>query len=179
MKYYKELDNNGIAIRHQLLWYADRILRCVHGPIKEVIFPVNHIQMLACSPKLRELVAELGLTVQYATCYVTDTTSREINDIHIHVNQGARLNIPVLNSTAARTVFYKVDPQYTYHRIQKNSVTSWVSLDPNPVEVASLRIERPTIIRANVPHSVILDQDGVRRISMILVVTPDPVYMLN
>jgi hypothetical protein len=181
MNYYKELDWHPLQhkIQEELLEHV-RKLGYLNGRIPHTFKGMDMQLMLSRCPSIVTYLADLNLTPLYSTLYATDRATREINDIHTHndTSSAARINFPILNSSRARTVFWSVDPQYTHYRIHKNGERSYVSLDPDPVELDSLRITRPTVLSAYTPHSVVLDRDGERRITMILTVDPDPVSYL-
>jgi hypothetical protein len=176
MKYYKELDWDSSVIQQELLAHAKN-LGFITCPIRTTFNKLDLNSLLAASPALVEFLEITNFTPLGAAYYVTEQQS--MNGIHTDDSKSlARINFPVLNCSNTVTAFYQVAPDgFKFNRLN-NGVTYFVCVDPNPKMVASVRITRPTVLAIMEPHNVILAQEGIRRISLTLEVSPDPVHFL-
>jgi hypothetical protein len=176
MKYYKELDWDSSVIQQELLAHAEKT-GFVTGEIKATFTKLDLKSVLEASPALVEFLQIANLIPVQASYYVTEQQSLS----NIHKDNSAvmaRINFPVLNCSNTVTAFYKVAPGSLRYEIQRNGIAYWNCVDPKPKMVASVRITRPTVLLIKEPHNVMLTQEGIRRISLTLEVSPDPVHFL-
>ena len=95
------------------------------------------------------------------------------SDSFIH---DTRLNIPVMNCEGTLTKFYDVPEWKIAHNVQGYEVK--VAADPDKcIELAKVEIDRPTLLRVNTPHRVIVNK--IPRITISLYFNTDPTFILE
>lgn len=94
------------------------------------------------------------------------------SDSFIHES---RLNIPILNCEYSETKFYDVSKWKTCRNMLGHDVP--VALEY--VEVDSVKITEPTLLRVNKPHKVILNKElDTPRITLSLYFDRDPLFLI-
>ena len=67
----------------------------------------------------------------------------------------------------------------TYQDNGLNGYLRYMDEDPNLVKVDEVVVDRPTIMRVQQPHRVIIDNNYVPRVVLTFFTRKDPVYLLE
>ena len=106
-----------------------------------------------------------------------------------------RINIPVINCEFSKTFFYKkVSSALAQERIMQNDIMTdpdnesnskpidYIKYDENDFsleKVDEVVVDRPTVMRVQEPHRVMIDSNHVPRVVLTIHTRKDPVYLLN
>ena len=94
-----------------------------------------------------------------------------------------RINIPVFNCEHSVTEYYNytgtMEQGITYQDNGLNGYLRYMDEDPNLVKVDEVVVDRPTIMRVQQPHRVIIDNNYVPRVVLTFFTRKDPVYLLE
>lgn len=94
-----------------------------------------------------------------------------------------RINIPLLNCEHSKTYYYKfVKDKYSREPLYQPNGFSYIKLkvdDPALEKVDYVVVDRPTIIRVQEPHRVVINENYVPRVVLTFDFDKDPVYLLE
>lgn len=120
-----------------------------------------------------------GFKVLGAAAYIMYTH----NPGHPHKDQTqvqARVNVPILNCENTVTEFWQYDTVNEPEVIYQANGLPYQSFDSVPLTLAhSVTIDQPTVIRVREVHSVRMLSELRPRITMTLLLDPDPVILLE
>ena len=138
------------------------------------------------------LTAFSDYKLEPVTGYIYIIFDQKLAPIHIDyisnfVNK-CRINIPIFNCEHSKTLFYRkinnagvVTPQMV--KINKGlSSSSYIRYDENDSaleKVDEVIVDKPTILRVQEPHRVIIDHTHIPRVVLTIQTRKDPVYLLE
>jgi hypothetical protein len=178
---YRELDWPWAKLREELLVYFENAAPALRS---SGFWTIDHLALLHSCPELVKFFDHWGWTVSAAHVYTIDSHTQS-GPIHTDTAVGtkghysARINFPLWGCDQSETLWYTVDSRsYTTTAGGERSGAVngyWLSNDPNPVEIARVVLNRPTIMRIDQAHQVRLTGSNTVRSSLTVKVTPDPV----
>lgn len=192
MKYWKAIAlENADQIQEQLKSWA------VESGLASSKFFWNELSLLQvdrASPLLRPALSKLGFSLRAAALIVARQNGRQIHIDDVPLNS-CRINIPIMNTKGTLTAFYKtkVEPvkssnkaTATYDRtdvskrIKLTTQNFYWHIEPKDAKmVGALELKGPTILRVGAPHAVLGATDVNPRVTITLLVSPDPGYLLD
>lgn len=112
-----------------------------------------------------------------------------VSDVH----NKCRINIPIFNCEFSRTFYYRKTTEALEQErvVQKNSMfdavtkTKFINYikykedDPSLEKVDEVVVDRPTIMRVQEPHRVMIDSNHVPRVVLTIHTRKDPAYLLD
>jgi hypothetical protein len=180
MKYYRPIElQNYDVIKRKALEFA----LADPGTRSNKIFwnPLNLVDFSRAVPELNAALSVFGMSATYIAAIVKSTLIP--GTIHIdgmatgHGACVARLQLPLWNTEGSATKFYRSDSE-----VEKRfnaAGTPYLHIDQEScVEVDSVEILQPTIIRIDVPHTVIAGP-RLPRITLTVKLSKDPAFMLE
>lgn len=178
MQYYKklELEDAGELIT-SCHAYLTTLSHVVNKELSATFYPLDVEELTKQCPLINQIFGQYGLTCNFAAAYVMNKTT----DSPIHIDSfphDCRINIPILNCEKSYTVFY-TGGNWLKIRNRKTETNAWHSTTRNFVEQDRVEIDRPTIMRVTVPHTVIMETDKKPRITLTLGFDIDPAFLLD
>lgn len=140
-------------------------------------YPLDFEEFSKNCPLVIKSFDKLGLICNYGAAYVSYNNLQNI--VHKdNYTQDARINIPLLNCENTKTNFYK-GGDFSEKKNLSTMTRPWVmSSISDLILVDSVVIDKPTIIRVNEPHQVLMNSKFFPRITLTLGFTVDPIFML-
>ena len=136
---------------------------------------LNKTDIILYCPELFQSFLKLGLSISTVAIY--RTTNNTQSEVHIdNTPYQCRINIPIMNCENTSTVFYTATNDEMEEQ-DYNNLTFVKCKDP--VEIDRVTIDRPTILRVNAPHRVIMDETRSPRICLTVRCEPDPEILLT
>lgn len=196
MRYYREIElDNFNTIQEKLLRYSHTVLE--NKTIETVgFYPIyKHQKLLSEIPELQNAFDEYNLKIKTIAFYISNKPTIDYvpadqplknvahnvkNPIHVDVSvHKARINLPILNTKGTYTRFFtncKLKPW-------ANPFTGTpfiIVTNRDYVEVDSIEIVNPTVVRITEPHIVQIYEGSVLpRITLTLGFETDPAYLLE
>jgi hypothetical protein len=194
VKYYKhiEIDNYQTIRENSVRFVLDKYLVKTHSSFRQ--FDWN-LYVQYC-PEIVPALAKYDL-VPYGG-FVYTINSQDSSPLHIDyisdIYNKCRINIPIFNCEHSKTFYYKKidkDVQGTsvtqsdimfYSKESDTKTISYMKFDPNDPgleKVDEMIVDRPTVIRVQEPHRVMIDSNHVPRVVLTIHTYKDPVYLLE
>ena len=130
-------------------------------------------------PKIDLGFARYNITCTYAVAFVMYTNSHAGVHIDNYQRGDARINIPLLNTTGSYTRFFTggvfketLNPETGIPALVLKSMDGLKLVD-------KVEIDRPTVIRVNEPHDILMNMNTVPRITLTLGFDRDPIFLLE
>jgi hypothetical protein len=151
-------------------------------------------QVYRASPQLKLSLEERGFQLMGAALIVARAKGNLIHIDDVPLNS-CRINIPVMNTKGTLTAFYKcktapvrqpnkLTVQYDRTNVStKLKLTSqnfyWKIEREDAKMVTAIELKGPTVLRVGAPHAVLGAKDAAPRVTITLLVTPDPGFLLD
>ena len=176
MKYYKFLDLDCSLVTDKMKQYVlDNPYLYKSG--KGAWVNCNLQDVTEKVPSLQEMFFQLNLRIKRVSLFVMNykTGAIHIDDDAAHPY---RINFPVLNCENTETRFYQVKTQPS-KQYQENKF-AFHSFNPNDCEqMDSFELTKPTIIKTQEPHQVVVHHNNPPRISCTVAVYEDLEELFN
>lgn len=133
-------------------------------------------------PKLDLGFAKYNLVCNLAVAFVMyDNTQTTIHiDVYksTHINK-TRINVPILNTKDTFTRFYE-GGEFALYTNPVTNITNYTMRGIKGLKlVDKVEIDKPTVVRVDVPHDVKIDLKNVPRITLSLGFDKDPVFLVD
>lgn len=139
-------------------------------------YPLDNQKFLDFCPEIQKSLTESGFNPVRFNLYKTIKNG----DSQVHIDTTAyncRINIPILNCEDTHTVFYEAEPLKQV--VQENKLPFILCNQETAIEVERFTLDSPTVLRTDVPHKVIMNDNKTPRISLTIRCIPDPVFFLE
>lgn len=176
MEYYKFLELDWVPVAEAMREYV-LANPSLYKAGKGAWVNCEFTDIMQNIPELQTMFNPLGLTIKRVSLFVMNY---KIGKIHIDDDAAHpfRINFPILNCKDTETRFYKVTHAPTTEH-QLNNV-AYHFFNPNNCElVDSFELDRPTIIKTQVPHQVVVHHNTPPRISCTLAFYEDLEPLFN
>jgi hypothetical protein len=133
-------------------------------------------------PKLDLGFAKYNLVCNLAVAFVMYNNAQ--TTIHIDVYKPShknktRINVPILNTKDTFTRFYE-GGEFVLYTNPITDITNYTLRGIKGLKlVDKVEIDKPTVVRVDVPHDVKIDLKNVPRITLSLGFDKDPVFLLD
>lgn len=180
MKYYKYIDLPGWElVAQQCLDYVENKTNILDT--NNFWNDLNPVRDQKLFDLIGQLVDSAGVSVEGIAVLVADARGTPIhqdspkNSSH----PKARINIPLKNCEDSDTHFYQAINWNPVELIHNNGIKYIYHTAENCQLVDTVSVTRPTIIRVDELHQVIIHNTNLPRISLTCLVTPDPINLLE
>lgn len=140
-------------------------------------YPLDLEKLAEYCPKLKSAFDRYDLKCNMAVAYVMYNNSHS----QIHIDKfyhDARINLPVLNCTGTKTIFFTGGTYEAVHNpFTHTNAKKLVSVEGMRY-ATHVEIDSATVIRVNEPHIVAMNINTSPRITLSLGFDKDPVYLL-
>jgi hypothetical protein len=180
MLYFKKIE---IEVYHEIIEGALAYLKIEAPDIynrtrNTTYYPLNLGKLIEYCPKLESAFDKYSLKCNMAVEYVM------YNNIHstIHVDKfyhDARINIPLLNCTGTKTLFFNGGEYEIVHNPLTQTNAKKLKSTHGLQFKTSVEIDGPTVVRVNEPHTVVMVAKNSPRITLSLGFDKDPVFLLE
>ena len=141
---------------------------------------LNVPELLNHCPELITSFAKFDLKIIFAASHCMWKNIESV--VHIdRVPWECRINLPILNTKGTSTLFYTNVEYKEDVQVMANgeSYDTYLTTNTDFIEVDSVEIDQPTVLRVRAPHKVVMNELTVPRITLTLGFNRDPVYMFD
>lgn len=188
MRYFKyiDIDNYQSIIEKSRKFVLEKYL----SSQKSTFSILDWITYIKYCPEILTAFSKHGL-IPYSG-YIYSIFDKYSAPIHVDVINKkrpykCRINIPIYNCEHSRTFYYrqinnpKVLEKFSphFHNAGFTSYIKYEDDDPTLEKVDEVVVDRPTIMRVQEPHRVVIDQNYLPRVVLTFRMNIDPVYLLE
>lgn len=191
MKYYKyiDIDNCQAVIDNSRRFVAETYAAILENKMS-IFRQINWKKYISYCPEIMTAFSKYDLEPHSGFIYIL--YHQAMAPIHVdfihHKRNLCRINIPVFNCEYSRTAYYKNrqikyigDTEPLRHFVDPG-ICSYIKYDEDDVSIEKVDevvVDRPTILRVQEPHRVIIDKNHLPRVVLTLRTHKDPVYLLE
>jgi hypothetical protein len=187
MRYFKhiDLDNYQLILENSRRFVSDEYGTYLNNK-KSLFQQISWKTYLNHCPEILTSFSKYELQPIGGFIYIIFT--QDIAPLHIdYINKfnKCRINIPIYNCEHSHTEYYRIIDTFSKNTnsFYKNTETcryiKYDENDPNLEKVDEVVVDRPTVMRVQEPHRVIINSDYVPRVVLTFRTNKDPVYLLE
>ena len=192
MRYFKYIDiNNCQTVLKKSRDFVSEVYAIQIEKQESLFQAFNWKSYISYCPEILTAFSKYDLEPFGGFIYILFTQSKapiHVDVISKRVNQ-CRINIPIFNCEYSRTFYYsKIDgisptegPVFyeTNTGIVSSRYIRYQDNDPTLQKVDEVVLNKPTVMRVQEPHRVIIDPIQVPRVALTIRTRKDPVYLLE